>query len=341
MRANALYFPFISIPQSDWVIKTMLYWDKFASIVPFDHTQRPEQLTPFMRNLLREGLVEQVLPSDHLWKVHNFEEIFIGYIKDKLIQAQRFSSLPKLKRTNRKPRRFSIHMEKLQGLANWLEEKGLAERVNYSWYDVDDWVAGPFMAYLASVLGILEEVNATPITDDLYLAHYYKIYKTQYNPKVHAETRDFILDQLLPVPLQNVSLDDLLNFKSKYGHLLPSLRTKIETYSTEIATIPDYEARIARRETVTMELKEELEHVKEAMSRSLGEIAFEIVIPLVGAGGALYVTDPGQNAIAAGAAGLSFIASCYKAIAAVNTERVVLNKPLAYLAFIDKKLISP
>jgi len=339
MRSNALYFPFISVPKSDWVTKTLLYWDKFASIVPLEHVKNPDLLTPFMQDLVREGLVEQVLPRNYLWEINGFERTFIEYIERKLQKRRRFSLFSKRELIKRSKRSL-VHMEKLGDLPSWLEKKGLGARVDYSWYEVDDWVAEPFMAYLASVLGGLDEVNAAPITDNIYLAHYFKVFKTEYRQRAQAETRDYILNQLLPVPDQSVALDDLLRFKSDYGHLLPPLRMKIETYSTEVAAIEDEELRRARREAIALELKEDLEQVKDAMSFSWKKIAFEVVAPLAGAGGALYATDPNQSAIAAGAAGFAFVAACYQALANANPERIVQNKPLAYLAFADKKLIN-
>ncbi|WP_256956848.1 hypothetical protein [Vibrio diabolicus] len=45
MNDNALYFPYISVPNEKWTLKTLLYWDKLASIVPMEHMGNPEKLT--------------------------------------------------------------------------------------------------------------------------------------------------------------------------------------------------------------------------------------------------------------------------------------------------------
>lgn len=63
MRNNALYFPYISVPDEKWTIKTLLYWDKLSSIVPMDYIGEPEQLSPFMRELVHGNLVEQIFPA--------------------------------------------------------------------------------------------------------------------------------------------------------------------------------------------------------------------------------------------------------------------------------------
>ncbi|RBI68912.1 hypothetical protein DQ400_06020 [Vreelandella sulfidaeris] len=84
MRDNALYFPYISVPKDRWTIKTLLYWDKLSSIVPMDHIDNPQQLTPFMQELVQEELVEQVFPAHHLYEIPDFEKCFIKLIEHRI-----------------------------------------------------------------------------------------------------------------------------------------------------------------------------------------------------------------------------------------------------------------
>lgn len=39
-----LYFPYISIPNTEWTIHSLLYWDEVASIIPFEFMQDPGDL---------------------------------------------------------------------------------------------------------------------------------------------------------------------------------------------------------------------------------------------------------------------------------------------------------
>ena len=145
MRNNALYFPFISVPKSKWIINSLLYWDKLASIVPMDYIENPNLLSPFMRSLVIEGLVTQVLPRDHLYKIENFEQIFIHYLETKLRKRRSPHFLNLINRKLINSRKVNIHIEKLGELASWLEKKNLAKRKDYSWYEVEDWISLPFM----------------------------------------------------------------------------------------------------------------------------------------------------------------------------------------------------
>ena len=102
MRDNALYFPYISVPNDRWTIKTLLYWDRLSSIVPMDHIDSPEQFSPFMHSLVQENLVEQVFPAHHLFEIPDFERCFIKLITGRFKILRRPSSF-----------RSSIYSEKL------------------------------------------------------------------------------------------------------------------------------------------------------------------------------------------------------------------------------------
>ena len=254
MRNNALYFPFISVPDSKWAVQTLLYWDKVASIVPTDFIHNPNLHSSFMQALVTEGMVEQIFPGSYLYQVADFEDIFINYIESKLRERRRGRFFDLIKQRKIYSKRVPVHIEKMGELPRWLEKNNLAKKVDYSWYDVEDWVAAPFMAYLANVLGSLEEVNAAPVTDDVNLSKFYQIYN---NSKAAESSvpRDYILQQLLPIPDENVSLDSLIKFKQDHGHLLPQLRNKIETYSVELATIPGQQERKGRADSIILEWK--------------------------------------------------------------------------------------
>jgi|SRR5712671_2764541 len=157
--SSVLYYPYIKVPQSLWFTQLLLYWDKVGAIVPYDYIERPEKLGPYMVGLVREKLVEQVIPGMYLWQIKNFEQSFLDFIDAQKLKAHYEPTWPK------------IHMEKLQGLGDALSGRGLARKQGnvgeYSpWYKVEPRVAESFMAYLASVLGQLAEERFYPIAQD-------------------------------------------------------------------------------------------------------------------------------------------------------------------------------
>lgn len=343
MRSRAIYFPFISVPETKWAFNTLLYWEKLASIVPIEYLESPHQYSDFMRILVSEGLVDQIIPREHIYQIPDFETSFISYIEKRLRRWRLTRHFSRLSPRNYFKRSSLIHMEKMGNLPYFLEQEGLAKRKSDSWFEVENWIAGPFMAYLASVLGALKEVDSAPVTDNLHMCNYYQAFRIDRRPQRGrpsigiAEARDFILEHILPVPKDKISIGSVVRFKERYGHLLPEVREKIEIYSAEIASINNQEERNARAETITLELKDDISEITEAMKLSWNNIIFGSITPLVGAGGALYVADAAQSGIATGAAGFSFLAACYNAISSANPERVIESRPLAYFAFAKKE----
>lgn len=318
MRNNALYFPYIEVPDEIWTSRILLYWDRLSSIVPMDYIDNPTFLSPYMLDLVREGLVEQIIPASHLYRFRGFEENFIRYLE---------SRRPKVRKPSGAPERTRIHIEKLGDLLLWLEENELAEIDQYPWCKVDKWVARAFMAYLAASLGSLEEVNAAPVTNDFGTSRLFGALSRQ-----RTIEREFLLGKLLPAPARRPSLASIIEFKGKYGHLLPPFRQRIELLSGELGAIRDTRQRLARAEVIVRELTDQVREIEEAMKVNWKDVIFGSFLPLLGAGGSFYAA--GEPMIAAGAAGLTFSGVAYKTINdSRNRERQTNNDPLAYLAY--------
>jgi len=105
---SALYYPYIEVPKSPWFTRVLLYWDKVGAIVPYEYIQDPDKLGSYMVGLVREQLVEQVIPGQYLWQVENFGRAFLNYIDTQNVKAEYRSSWPK------------VHMEKLQKVGDEL-----------------------------------------------------------------------------------------------------------------------------------------------------------------------------------------------------------------------------
>jgi hypothetical protein len=147
-----------------------------------------------------------------------------------------------------KSKRTRIHIEKLGNLPHWLEERGLAECDRYPWYQVEQWVASAFMAYLATSLGGLDDIHAAPITDDISTSRLFGAFRA--NKSVE---REFLLEKLLPAPRVQPSLSSLIKFKERYGALLPPFREHVELVSAELGAIRDTQQRLARAEVIAKE----------------------------------------------------------------------------------------
>ena len=65
--SNLLYYPNISIPNTPWLIQSLLYWDSISTIVPIDCLKKPWTFTPFARQLLIDGIIKTVQPESYFY----------------------------------------------------------------------------------------------------------------------------------------------------------------------------------------------------------------------------------------------------------------------------------
>jgi hypothetical protein len=337
MPNNALYFPYIDVPSTSWTTQAILYWDKLASIVPIDHLHDPGQMDDLTRELLSEGLVEAIVPGMYIHQVRKFDECFIEFVKTRVLPNRRFS----ITRTTPLPI-TRIHAEKMSQIPDFLVDSGLARRLDWAWYEVNTPLANQFMAYLATVLGALPAVNATPITDQAQFAVALgsRPPATKRHGALHRfKARDVVLKSLLPIPDGPIDFGRLVKFKERHGHLLPSLRAKIEAHCAYISHLQEPEARVVSTEAFIRECEDHVAEVVAAMRPSFASVAFGSLTPLFGAGLALQATDQG-NVLGYAGSTVSLVGAAYQAISSIRGPRLAQEaKPLAYIARARKELL--
>jgi hypothetical protein len=334
MANKALYFPYIEVPNTSWTTQAVLYWDKLASIVPMDYLHAPEQMDEVTRNLMSEGLVEPVVPGMYLYAAERFTECFIEFVEQRVLPARRSPG-----RIGAPRPKLRVHAEKMGKIPDFLVDAGLAKEVAWGWYEVDAAVANHFMAYLASVLAAVPEVNATPVTDKTYFAASLGARHPTYNRSKHEfKARQVILNALLPVPTGELDIHRLVRSKQQHGALLPRLREKIEAHCSAIALLVDPDARVNATTLFIHECEDQIKEIESAMRPAFGPVVFSSLIPLFGAGLSLQSTEQG-NVIAYTGAALSLAGTAYQAIASIRSPRIAHEaKPLAYIAHARRSL---
>lgn len=334
MTSNALYFPYIDVPDNGWMARSILYWDGVASIVPSDYLHDPREMSTTMRRLLGDELVIPVVPAHHLWQVPDFAKSFVETLERKRRTRHAWTIADSSKWT-------LIHAEKLQNIARHLEGVGLARRTSDDWMEVEPLVAKQFMAYLASVLGRMEGIDAAPITDDPQSAAALNTARHQslarFDDRAGA-AREGLLEILLPTPAGSLDVDRLRRFKNKHGHQLTSLRVEIEDHCGTIADLPTEEARARAADRTARQLQRRVADVEDEMRVSFGRITFGSILPI--AAGGLALADA-ANPVGMGSALISFAVAAQQAIASVGEPRKVAAKnPLAYLVRARRVLSS-
>jgi len=264
VTSKVLYYPYIALPPSQWLIQMLLYWDKVGTITPYDFVQEPDRHEPFTRSLIREGLVQQVIPSWYLGGVPDFVSAFVGYLES--LAPQR---LDQRRRAFESTTGFKIHVEKLDTLEYEFRKSGLARPADRPWLEVEQETAKEFMIYLAAVLGRLPDLGYAPVTDDdKYLERF-----VEGRPQESAVGRvDLlriqVLNDLLPGPRRPVTVEEIARFKDRHGDQLRRFRRHIEEELTMAADLSDEGLRQRRIELLVDGAHEEIREIQTRMGEA-------------------------------------------------------------------------
>ena len=329
---NLLYYPYINIPKTDWTVRSLLYYDQIASIVPLDYFHQPELYDPFMLELVQRELVLPVSPMDQFknpWKVC---EPFLKYMESKDFDIKRRRKSFKSGNFGRiNQNKFGvngnrIHTNKFDHeILYQLEQSGLALRDDdYQWYIVEKRTAGELMMFLASILS--KKMDYLPATD-LYV----KSRTFVPSKKKHFEEeqkREIILKNFIPFP-QEIDLNKLSKFKDKNLDLLKTFKNKVELIALD--------KKISVGSKLFDEKIKELEIGKDEVAAKMkenkfGSLFFGTFCGISGA--AIGLATAGTTGAVIG--GLpSFANAVYSAL---QVEEIDNSQGMKYIALVDRKL---
>ena len=271
MISNALYYPYIRVPESPWFTRVLLYWDKVGAIVPYEFLKDPDRLGPYMVSLVRENLVTQVIPGLYLGRARNFTNAFLDFIDAKYSKkGEPFHSEWAAVNKEKLIIGASVHMEKLDNIADKLCERGLAIRdtgKKYSqWLKVEPRIAGDFMAYLAGVLGqMVGDETFYPITDREEELSPFLGHAENEHGDSKLKIRQLLLSGILPAPSKQLEASQLLDFKEHYKPELRRFRIQVENRVSELAAIEDDELQKMRMKDITANFRETIDEIAARM----------------------------------------------------------------------------
>lgn len=345
MSDNAIYFPYINVPNTDWFFRVLLYWDRVQSIVPHDYVYDLTKLEPHMKGLVESELVEPLLPMNYVHKIPHFSEAFLRYVDGRI-------ALEASKENNEaffvSDHMQLLHIEKLQNIAEELQRRGLAIPTRYPWYGVAPWVADAFMAYLAAALGRLEDINADPVTNN---AESFLLFNKSAQSKEavlarkrRSETRQIILSNIFPAPRQTIPLNEIINFKKKHGDVLRGFRGVVEKKCIELAIIEDD---VLRQEQIThtlREMQQEMDDIARLFRQRWKHITLGSLVPLLAVATSVGTVSATQEwpALASGVAtiGITLAATVYQAFSNKQQREATFKKPLAYATFARQSFVK-
>lgn len=328
MRDSILYYPAINLPNNEWSIKSLLYWNEVGVIVPYEFVRNPDLLGNEMREMVQAQLVNQIISDEYMGTQYEVSKSII-----EAIQHENFD-LPR-KRANFKEGKISeVHKQKFrtelfQLLVDLKIASKFPDKYRYNWYFVEEETANLMMSYLAAI--IAKNVNYTPATDNekfIKESDYSSIVKNDMNL-----IRSQILKDVMPYP-ENPEFSKLVKFKEKYFDQLLDLRRTIEKTCLIVLSIPNMEN---REQLLKLEIDKINDGKEELIARlkegKLGKIALGTFKGMLIDGAIALITGDVISPAATLFGGINQTIKEYNG-------NPIKDDDLAYLALIDQRLMK-
>jgi hypothetical protein len=327
MATNLLYFPYIDLPETDWTLRSLLYYGKVASIIPQAYIEDPaKNYDPFMLELVNSGLVIPINPTNEIHRIHELNKPFMDFVQSPGYRIRQKQTIFKLA-TSANVRQTRISSQKFNSeLLCELSHLGLSRSLEGHWYEVEYTTANYLMTYLASVLAT--KLEMLPVTDDLSNIRFMRQFrKINHNA---GSKRDRLLQELVPYPTE-IDLSKLQKFKVKHEAELNFFGTVIE----EIALDPRYND----ENLLNLKINELKQHrdflIAKMRENHFGQIFFGAVCG-IGSPAVGLVTSGTAGAISGGIIGLAN--AIYTATRIEKPENISDQTGMKYLALLDKRL---
>lgn len=235
IKETILYYPTISIPSNEWLKQAVLYWDEVGSIVPqrYDETEI-NPYSPEIQYLKDEGEFRP-FRTDLIYRqswnvVQEFENELLDVIASDEFQ-NRLAPIEK--------RRISscIHEDKVSDTVfHFLRDEGLALRRDgvYGWYFFETKTALLYMSLLAKYLAAEDSEHTISSTN---LPAYNKLnFGAKSNSADSLNVFSVKFFNMLPVPDENTSFQDILHFKRKRRDELLRFRKVLNKFQKTISS---------------------------------------------------------------------------------------------------------
>jgi hypothetical protein len=214
IKQAILYYPTIDVPSGQWLRQAILYWDEIGSIVPqrYDETALIPY-TPDIQYLKDEGEFRP-FRTDLIFRrewgaVQNFENELVDAILSNEFQSM-LPLTPVRQRTAR------VHRDKVSHeVFDFLLDARLAEKreEDWDWYYFEHRTALLYMAILAKYLA-----DADPDSSTVSGTNMRAYERLNFHAKSESDSFDGLnlkFFKILPVPREDNSLPDIIDFKRR------------------------------------------------------------------------------------------------------------------------------
>lgn len=309
-----LYYPTIKIKDGAWLRNALLYWDKLSSIVPgsnYNETNSAE--VEYLWNI---GLYKPTYPIELQYNEELCKE-FCKKVKKNIKCHRKHPKNNTYSKIHIDKMRMSneamVHIEKTpSSILDYLLDEGIAKRnCDGPWINMNEHDANVYMAtlarYLAKIHGNVE------IGTDSSGKFLYPYISQKSTKKIDRQIYlNIAMQDILPVPNLDSSLEDIIDFKNQYTNELKSFKRRIDQFQWSLRACENVEELKERIQTLQIEIESDLQEIDKLMSengmrktkkalRTLVPIGLEAGIAMLGLEG---IVSPMQTIIANAAVGL-------------------------------------
>jgi hypothetical protein len=233
-----LYYPAIAIPQGDWLKQTLLYWDQVASIVPARfHTEVSENggrlllEDPTIKYLIDENAYRTIWADRAFFRAHPEHRKMVEEFNN-IVDSQEFINF--LGPSNNWKLDSKIFADKiLADSIEFLQERKLVRIEDDGFeYFLERKTALLYMSLLAKYLADLEVCLTIPATD---VECYRDFMYFPANVSRNSNCLSLILKNMLLIPRNDVSLEDIIKFKKRRKLELLKFHEVIWQFEKELA----------------------------------------------------------------------------------------------------------
>lgn len=263
-----LYYPSIKIEDGMWLRNALLYWDKVSSIVPgFNYNESNSIEIEYLREA---GLYEPIYPSV-MWGNDELCKEFCEQVRKNLKHRRVFSTSRKYSQIHTDKMVIQnenmVHIEKTPDtILNYLLDAGIAKRnCDGPWINMNEYDANIYMATLARYLARAHgnvEIGTDKSTKFLY----------PYVPEKSKKVIDkqiylnVAMQDILPVPSADISIQDIIDFKNQYKDQLKCFRRRIDEFQWSLKGCGCVEEIQERMMMLQHEIKYDIDEIEELLS---------------------------------------------------------------------------
>ncbi|MCK4815706.1 hypothetical protein KA005_08050 [bacterium] len=350
---DALYYPFIEIPDESWLKTAVLYWDTISTIVP-------ESIKPYQSRtsqiLSQEGILKATFVNPDLPDLEIVAEKVIGYLNSPEgqffllnIENSNNSRINVEKFTSNYESDF-IHNRKFQnGLLHELRHYGLTGKIDGEWIKVPSPFAHYYMTILATHLSFVK--GRALLTDKIHAENLaikstlnIPYMSSHFSRRIPGKLSEGILASFIFRTIsinKETSIKKIIKFRNKNSVELSRFRAAIRSIVESLEGEIEAEALSSHIDTlykdnvmpVIEELKAKLRDTRITCGYNNLKLSTLVSASPTALGVALTGTPLGPYALAAGI-GLSVVLSL--ANYRMQKRDILRNSPFSYLISAEK-----